>query len=202
MSDKLLKIVMPIVRLILGCAFILSGFVKAVDPKGFSYKIEEYLHVLNADFPEWLNLPLVASVAICCAEFVLGIYLLLGLRRKFTAVATLVFCVVFAIISVLLVVFHPVHDCGCFGDFITFSNVETLLKKVVLLGLAILLARNPQVAKPLVPEGWQWIVSLCTGIFIFVFCVRSVYYLPLIDFRQYKIGASLREMVFPAHDDI
>ena len=202
MSDKLLKIVMSIVRLILGCAFILSGFVKAVDPKGFSYKIEEYLHMLNADFPEWLNLPLVASVAICCAEFVLGIYLLLGLRRKFTAVATLVFCVIFAIISVLLVVFHPVHDCGCFGDFITFSNVETLLKNVVLLGLAILLARNPQVAKPLVPEGRQWIVSLCTGIFIFVFCVRSVYYLPLIDFRQYKIGANLREMVFPAHDDI
>ena len=202
MSDKLLKIVMPIVRLVLGCTFILSGFVKAVDPKGFGYKIEEYLHVINADFPDWLNLPLVLAVAICCTEFVLGIYLLLGLRRKFTAVATLIACTVFAIISVLLVVFHPVHDCGCFGDFITFSDVQTLLKNIVLLGLAILLARNPQVARPLVPQGWQWIVSLCSCVFIFLFCVRAVYYLPLIDFRQYKIGANLREMVFPTHDDI
>ena len=202
MSERVLKIVMQVVRLILGCTFILSGFVKAVDPRGFSYKVEEYLQAANMDFPDWMNLPLVAAIVICCAEFVLGIYLLLGLRRKFTAVATLIVCVVFTIISVLLVIFHPVHDCGCFGEFISLTDAQTLIKNIVLLGLAILLVRNPQVAKPLVPEGWQWIVSLYTCVFIFVFCLRSVYYLPLIDFRQYKVGADLREMVFPTHDDI
>ncbi|MBP5360712.1 MAG: triose-phosphate isomerase [Bacteroidaceae bacterium] len=202
MSDRVLKIVIHVVRLILGCTFILSGFVKAVDPKGFSYKIEEYLQVVNAQFPDWLNLPLVAAVVICCAEFVLGIYLLLGLRRKFTAIATLTVCVVFTIISVLLVIFHPVHDCGCFGEFISLTDAQTLIKNVILLGLAIMLMRNPQVAKPLVPEGWQWFVSLYTCVFIFVFCLRSLYYLPLIDFRQYKVGADLREMVFPTHEDI
>ena len=202
MSDRVLKIVMQVVRLILGCTFILSGFVKAVDPRGFSYKVEEYLQSANMDFPDWMNLPLVAAIVICCAEFVLGIYLLLGLRRKFTAIATLIVCVAFTIISVLLVIFHPVHDCGCFGEFISLTDAQTLIKNVVLLGLAILLVRNPQVAKPLVPEGWQWIVSLYTCVFIFVFCLRSVYYLPLIDFRQYKVGADLREMVFPTHEDI
>lgn len=202
MSDRLLKIVMHVVRLMLGCTFVLSGFVKAVDPKGFSYKIDEYLQVANVSFPDWMSLPLVLAVTISCAEFVLGIYLLLGLRRRFTAVATLIVCMVFAIISVLLVIFHPVHDCGCFGEFISLTDVQTLLKNVVLLALAILLMRNPQVAKPLVPEGWQWFVSLYTCVFIFVFCLRSVYYLPLIDFRQYKIGANLRDMVFPSREDI
>ena len=202
MSDRLLKIVMHVVRLMLGCTFVLSGFVKAVDPKGFSYKIDEYLQVANVSFPDWMSLPLVLAVAISCAEFVLGIYLLLGLRRRFTAVVTLIVCMVFAIISVLLVIFHPVHDCGCFGEFISLTDVQTLLKNVVLLALAILLMRNPQVAKPLVPEGWQWFVSLYTCVFIFVFCLRSVYYLPLIDFRQYKIGANLRDMVFPSREDI
>ena len=202
MPPRVLKIVMPIVRLILGCTFILSGFVKAVDPRGFSYKIEEYLQVVHLGYPDWLNLPVVLAVTICCAEFVLGIYLLLGLRRKFTAVTTLVVTMVFTIISVLLAVFNPVHDCGCFGEWISFSNIETLLKNVVLLALAIMLMRHPQVAKPLVPEGWQWFVSLYTCVFIFIFCLRSVYYLPLIDFRQYKAGASLREMVFPTHEDI
>ena len=202
MPDKILKIVMPVVRLILGCTFIVSGFVKAVDPRGFSYKIEEYLRVVGAALPDWLDVPLVLSVALCCVEFVLGIWLLLGLRRKLTAVITLLVCMAFTIIALLLVVFNPVSDCGCFGDFISLSNMQTLLKNTILLGLAILLARNPVVAKPLVPFGWQWIVSLWTWIFIFAFCLRSIYYLPLLDFRQYKIGANLREMVFPTHENI
>ena len=193
---------MPIVRLMLGCTYILSGFVKAVDPKGFSYKIEEYLHAAHISYAEWLNLPLVAAVALSCAEFVLGMYLLLGLRRKFTAVVTLLVTMVFTIISVLLVVYRPVSDCGCFGEWISFTETQTLAKNVVLLALSILLARHPQVAKPLVPEGWQWLVSLYTCVFIFLFSLRAVYYLPLIDFRQYKIGADLREMVFPTHEDI
>ena len=202
MPQKLLKIAMPIVRLMLGCTYILSGFVKAVDPRGFSYKIEEYLHAVYINHVDWLNMSMVIAVVLCCAEFVLGIYLLLGLRRKFTAVATLLFTTVFAIISILLVVFHPVSDCGCFGEWISLTDAQTLAKNIVLLALAILLARHPQMAKSLVPEGWQWPVSLYTCVFIFIFCLRSIHYLPLIDFRQYKIGANLREMVFPSHEDI
>lgn len=202
MPDRWLKIVMPIVRTVLGATFVLSGFVKAVDPRGFGYKLEEYMQAVGLGAPEWLNLPLVLAVALCCAEFVLGVYLLLGIRRKFAAWATLAVSVVFAIIAVWLVIDNPVSDCGCFGDAVSLSNAATLLKNVVLLGLAVLLVRYPLVAGPVVRNDWQWLASLVSCVFIFVFALRSVYYLPLIDFRQYKIGANLREMVFPTHDDI
>lgn len=198
--DKILRIVMPVVRTLLGVTFILSGFVKAVDPRGFAYKIGDYLSATHIPFPSWIDLPVIMAVGICMVEFVLGIYLLLGLRRRLTAVIALSVMTFFTVVSVLLVIFHPVANCGCFGDFIVLDDWQTLWKNLVLLGLSILLIRNPRVAKPWVPVGWQWFISLYTAIFIFIFCLRSLYYLPLIDFRPYKIGADLKEMVFPSSE--
>lgn len=191
---------MPVVRTLLGVTFILSGFVKAVDPRGFAYKIGEYLSAAHLSFPAWIDLPVIVGVAVCVVEFVLGIYLLLGLRRRLTAVITLAVMTVFTVVSILLVIFHPVGNCGCFGDFLPLSDWQTLAKNVVLLAASIVLIRNPRVAKPWVPVGWQWFISLYTGVFIFLFCLRSLYYLPLIDFRPYKIGTNLRESVFPTKD--
>ena len=199
--DKILRIVMPVVRTLLGITFILSGFVKAVDPRGFAYKIAEYLQSAHIPFPSWIDLPVIMGVALCIVEFLLGIHLLLGLRRRLTAVFTLSLTTVFTVISILLVIFHPVGNCGCFGDFVVMSDWQTLAKNLVLLALSILLIRNPRVANLWVPVGWQWFISLYTATFIFIFCLRSLYYLPLIDFRPYKIGADLKEMVFPSREE-
>lgn len=198
--DKILNIVMPVVRTLLGITFILSGFVKAVDPRGFAYKIGDYLQSAHIPFPSWIDLPVILAVGVCMVEFILGIYLLLGLRRRLTAVFTLAVMTFFTVISLLLVIFHPVANCGCFGDFLVLDDWQTFGKNIVLLALSILLIRNPRVAKPWVPVGWQWFISLYTGVFIFIFCLRSLYYLPLIDFRPYKIGANLKEMVFPTQE--
>lgn len=193
---------MPVVRTLLGITFILSGFVKAVDPRGFAYKINDYLQSAHIAFPTWIDLPVIVSVGVCMVEFILGIYLLLGLRRRLTAVFTLSVMTLFTVISLLLVIFHPVVNCGCFGDFLVLDDWQTFGKNIVLLALSILLIRNPRVAKPWVPVGWQWFISLYTSVFIFIFCLRSLYYLPLIDFRPYKIGADLKEMVFPSQESL
>lgn len=200
MREKFLKISVIIVRLLMGVVFIFSGFVKAVDPKGFGYKIEDYLRAVSISLPGWLDFPMYIAIGLSAAEFVLGVYLLLGLRRKFTSIVTLIVTMVFTIIAILLVIFHPVADCGCFGDYIVLTDFETLLKNLVLLGFAIVLVLYSDKANSFVPEGWHWFVSLYTCIFIFVFCVRSVYYLPLIDFRPYSIGTNLREAVIPTDE--
>ncbi len=63
-----------ILSTVLGLVFILSGFVKAVDPVGFSYKIEEYLSMFGMyGMKEW-SVPL--AVMSCAMETFLGMIVL------------------------------------------------------------------------------------------------------------------------------
>jgi triosephosphate isomerase len=187
------------VRVLLGVVFVFSSFVKAIDPIGFSYKIGEYLKAAHLSFPSWIDIPVVASVAIISVEFVMGVYLVLGIRRKFCAIVTLFMVVAFTLVSVLQAVFHPVADCGCFGDFLVLTDLQSLLKNVVLLVLAIVFYNNRRKTVLFVPVGWHWLLSLYSCVFILLFSLRSLYGLPLIDFRPYSVGTNLREAVFPEH---
>lgn len=195
--SSLLKTIVFVVRTILGATFVFSGFVKAIDPKGLGYKIADYMSAMNLSFAEWLNIPIIAGITIICIEFLLGIYLLLGLRRRFAAIVSLLVMLVFTIISVVLVIWHPVEDCGCFGDFIVLTDTQSLVKNIALLAFALMLNFSPTKAPKLVPIGWQWLIGLYSSLFIIIFTVISSYFLPMIDFRPYKVGANLREMVFP-----
>ena len=53
----------------LGVLFLVSGFVKAVDPVGLSYKIEEYLGMFQLS--GWSGLSMLLSVLLCAAELTL-----------------------------------------------------------------------------------------------------------------------------------
>ena len=93
------KIFMSLVsRVLVGGLFIVSGLIKANDPIGFSYKLEEYFEDGARAFriKEWFGIPgfsleflidfaLFFSVLICIVEIVLGVLVLIGAKIKFTA---------------------------------------------------------------------------------------------------------------------
>ena len=85
----------------LGVLFVVSGFVKAVDPVGLSYKIEEYLGMFQLS--GWSGLSMLLSVLLCAAELTLGLLLLLRLWRRITAVAVTLFILVFTILTLSLI---------------------------------------------------------------------------------------------------
>lgn len=64
-------------RFVVALTFIFSGYVKAIDPLGTQYKLQDYLEVigLSAYVPD--SLTLAASVALGGLEFCLGVLLLL-----------------------------------------------------------------------------------------------------------------------------
>ena len=81
----------------LGVLFVVSGFVKAVDPVGLSYKIEEYWGLFQLS--GWSGLSMLLSVLLCAAELTLGLLLLLRLWRKLTAVVLTLFILGFTILT-------------------------------------------------------------------------------------------------------
>ena len=180
--------------MILAVTFILSGFVKAVDPLGTQYKIHDYLAAwgLASFVPDILTL--LAAILLVAIEFVLGICLLFAIRRRLVSKVVLAVMLIMTPLTLWLALADPISDCGCFGDALVLTNWQTLWKNVILLCAAIVVWKAPTLQPRLIGESNQWIVLNYSVIFIlFIIAGRSLYTLPQFDFRPYHIGTNLRE---------
>jgi uncharacterized membrane protein YphA (DoxX/SURF4 family) len=188
-------------RLIVGMVFIFSGFVKAVDPLGSAYKFADYFTAFKLDFLEILALPL--GIFLSAFELVLGIILILGYRRKVMFVVIMWFMSFFTVLTLILALFNPVSDCGCFGDALILTNWETFFKNVILMVfvLILFLSRKMEPAGGLPLREWLVIASLF--IFASLYSYWNYTHLPLIDFRAYDVGTVIRdEMEIPEGEAI
>ena len=181
-------------RLVLAIVFILSGFVKAVDPLGTQYKIHDYLTVwgLGQLVPDFMTLG--ASVLLSATEFILGICLLFAIRRRLVSKIVLVILAVMTLLTFWLALTDPISDCGCFGDALVLTNWQTFWKNILLLGAAVIVWKRPLDMPRLIGESNQWIVMNYSGVFILLIIAgRSLYTLPQFDFRPYHVGTDLRQ---------
>lgn len=180
-----------VLRLLLGAVYVFSGFVKAIDPMGTAYKVGEYMQsagfveLAQTSFPKWL------AVALIAAEFLLGTNLIIGIRRGWTTFWAMVMMVVMTLVSFYTFFFNPVSDCGCFGDAIKLTHTETALKNIPLLIAQLWVWWERKRIVPFVVQRNMPIISLYNFVFIVGFCLLALRYLPLIDFRPYKIGANI-----------
>lgn len=182
-------------RTLLGLTFIFSGFVKAVDPLGTVYKIEDYLHAFGGAFS---SLVPAAPVFACCLilfELVLGVLLTFNVWTKVTSWLALAMMLVMTPLTLYIAIANPVTDCGCFGDAIHLSNWATFGKNIVLLVLVLIL---------LFTRGHlfdTWIrpmnIGICCAAVLLTAGIMtySLLHLPFIDFRPYKIGNYLPDLM-------
>ena len=183
-----------ICRIVLALTFIFSGFVKAVDPLGTQYKIQDYLTAIGIGrmVPDFTTLA--SSVLLAATEFFLGICLLFAIRRRMVSKLVLGIMAVMTPLTLWLAISNPISDCGCFGDSLVLTNWQTLWKNVILLGAAIVVWKWPLEQARLISQSNQWIVMNYSLVFILLFIsVKSLYTLPQFDFRPYHIGADIRE---------
>lgn len=186
-----MKVLVNICRFVLALALVFSGYVKAIDPLGTQYKIEDYLGALGLRemVSSWLTLG--TSVALSALEFCLGIFLLFAIHRRLVSRLAVVLMAVMTLVTVWLWIANPITDCGCFGDAIILTNGQTLLKNIILLGCAIVVARKPLCMVRFISESNQWIVIHYTVLFVLLSSLWCLYALPLFDFRPYHIGANI-----------
>ena len=180
-------------RLVVAVTFILSGFVKAVDPIGTQIKIEDYLEAWHVGqyLPDILSL--LASVVLSATEFTLGMLLLFAIRRRLVTKLIMTLMAVMTPLTLWLAISNPVSDCGCFGDAIVLSNWQTFFKNVVLTAATAVLLSNPLKMPRLVSRGTQWLVINYTILFVLALSGYSLYILPPFDYRPYYVGADIRK---------
>lgn len=180
-------------RFCLAAVFVFSGFVKAVDPLGTQYKIQDYLEALGWEAVVPAFFPFLASVLQAMIEFCLGVYLLFGIRRRRTTLFLLVIMGIMVPLTLWLALAEPISDCGCFGDAVTLTNWETFWKNVLLLVAAVTVFKWKDCITPLVTKRFDWLVALYSFLYIMgmtLYCYRE---LPVFDFRPYHVGANIRK---------
>lgn len=188
-----MKILVALSRIFVGVLFIISGFIKLNDPLGFSYKLQEYFStdVLNIPFLEPYALGI--SVFVVIFEVVLGVFLLIGYKPKFTVWSLLLMIVFFTFLTFYSAYFDKVKDCGCFGDALKLTPWESFTKDVVLLFFILILFFGVKHIKPLFNNLVTSVVSLASFVVCLWFGFHVLMHLPSIDFRAYKIGDNLIE---------
>ncbi len=179
-----------------GLVFIFSGFVKAIDPLGYTYKIQDYFSAFHLGF--FNNLAIIIAVAFSTLELVIGLNLLFSIRMKFTAWMLMLLMAYFTVLTLILAIFNPVSDCGCFGDAIILTNWQTFWKNIILLIPTVIIFMQRNQFEPIYSEASEWrltAIFVLAGIIISVYCLRN---LPVMDFRPYSTGTYIPDkMVIP-----
>ena len=122
-------------RLFVGSLFIVSGLIKANDPLGFSYKLEEYFAESALGLPFLEPWAIYLAIAACLSEIILGFALLFGAKIKLATWSLLILTLFFGWLTAYTATCDPnatftilvngqeitqsvtcVTDCGCFGD--------------------------------------------------------------------------------------
>ncbi len=186
-----MRILRTFSRLFVGIVFLFSGFVKAIDPLGSTYKFIDYFEAFHLSFLEPIAFPL--AILLGGAELVIGFCLFTRLRMQLASWLVLIFMAIFTPITLVLAINNPVTDCGCFGDAIILTNWQTFWKNIILLvfTLVVFLQRN-NFGKQYEPFV-EWMLASSFFLLTIAFSVYCYQHLPVLDFRPYKVGVNLPE---------
>jgi uncharacterized membrane protein YphA (DoxX/SURF4 family) len=184
-----MKILTTISRYFVGILFIISGLIKANDPLGFSYKLDEYFLVFHM---EWLSaISLFLAIFICVFEILLGVALLLAYKMRFTSWSLLLMILFFTWLTGYSAVTGKVTDCGCFGDAIKLTPLQSFYKDLILLVfIGIIFFRRNHIQPVLNPRAGNFVMIL-SSILVTGFSLWCYWHLPVVDFRPFAKGKSI-----------
>ena len=190
-SSTLLRITTNVLRIVLALTFVVSGFVKAVDPLGTVYKMGDYAEAFNLTGIATPGVLFAATTLLCLFEFVAGICIFFAIWRRTVLTATLAFLCLMTPFTLCLALTNPVSDCGCFGDAIVLTNWQTFGKNVILLAINIFTLINNRHFVRFIRRSWQWMMVVFAAVSLYLFMGHNLRHLPVIDYRPWHIGADI-----------
>ena len=195
-----MKVLVNIARGFVGGLFIFSGLVKAIDPKGLSYKMQEFFEVWARDgfLPKLMNTfnehSLTFSIVIITLEVFLGLALLVGWQKKMTTWLLLLLTLFFTFLTAFVLFTGKIKACGCFGDCIPLTPTQTFTKDIILLVLVVLLLMGHKFIQPLFkPIICPAILAMAISGVLFLQTYVQ-HHLPLKDCLPFKVGNNILEL--------
>ena len=186
-----MKQILAFTRGLVGILFIFSGLVKADDPLGLSYKMQEFFEVWNIHFLDHLTLTF--SMIMIVFEIVAGVAVLVGWRMRLFSWLLLLLMIFFTFLTGYAYLSGKVRECGCFGDCIPLTAGESFVKDLVLSVLVLFLFAMRNRIKPLWPPMISLTVLVAATLLAFVFQGYVLKHLPVVDCLPYKVKNDILE---------
>lgn len=186
-----MKFILHTFRIIVGILFIFSGLIKANDPSGLSYKMQEFFEVWNVTM---LNeFTLVFSILMIAFEIIAGVAVLLGWRFQLFSWLLLGLIVFFTFLTAYAVFSGKIRECGCFGDCIKLTANQSFYKDLVLFGMIGFLCIHRTSVKPFFGNIFSMVLLLLTSTASLAIQIYVLQHLPFIDCLPYKVGIDIQE---------
>jgi uncharacterized membrane protein YphA (DoxX/SURF4 family) len=195
-----MKQAVTVARILVGVLFIFSGLVKAIDPLGLAYKMQEFFDVWAADgimrgLMLWLNeQALLFSLLMITLEVVLGVCLLLGWRTKMVSWLLLLLMVFFTFLTSFVLFSGKIRACGCFGDCIPLTPVQTFTKDIILLILVLVILFGRKYIKPVFLNKINASLFLISFFAVLGLQWYVLKHLPVKDCLPFKVGNNILEL--------
>ncbi|AHF17255.1 hypothetical protein NIASO_04670 [Niabella soli DSM 19437] len=171
----------------MGVLFIFSGLIKANDPIGLSYKMQEFFDLWKMSALDGIALTL--SIAMIAFEIIAGVALLLGWQKKLISWLLLLLIVFFTFLTGYAYLSGKFSNCGCFGDCIPISSKASFLKDVALLVLILLLFFNRKHIQPVFATRTTRLLLLISAVLSLGIQWYTLHYLPVLDCLPFKVGS-------------
>jgi len=195
-----MKVFVTVARIFTGLLFIFSGLVKAIDPKGLAFKMQEFFEAWSGSgfmpglMKTFDQYALAFSMIMITLEVIVGVALLIGWKKKMTIFILLLLMIFFTFLTSYVLFTGKIRACGCFGDCIPLTPIQTFTKDIVLLVLAFFLLFSTKFISPIAKPFFSFLYILSATILVLLLQWYVLRNLPLVDCLPYKKGNNLVEL--------
>ena len=168
--------------IVVGLVYVASGLLKVMDPVGTGLIVEAYFRFMH--IPESALMAKILGVVLGALETTVGFAAVFCACQRITRWIMLGMQSAFTLLSLALVIWNPQMHCGCFGEAIHLTHRQTFIKNIVMMGM-LWFAYFP-LWEAINTKIWQYVAFVTSVILTVGFAVYSWYYIPIIDFTDYK----------------
>jgi len=186
-----MRLLINFFRYFVGFLFIFSGLIKANDPLGLSYKMQEFFEVWG--WQQFNATTLWLSISMNVLEIVAGFALIIGWQVKWVMRLLLALIVFFTFLTGYAFLSGKFKSCGCFGDCLPLSPLQSFLKDVLLALIIILLIVKQNFLAPILTTKKLWYALFTVTFLSLGIQLYALKYLPFIDCLPYKAGNNIIE---------